>query len=128
MSGLNRVILMGRLGKDPELKNINGLAICKMTLATSKEWKNESGEKQEKVEWHQVTCFKKTAEIASKYLTKGSQALIEGELSTSSYEKDGVKKYRTEIIANNILFVGSKPASSSEPAAPQSAQDEKIPF
>lgn len=122
MSGVNKVILLGRLGKDPELKNANGLAICSFSLATSKEWKDDSGEKQQRTQWHDIVCFKKTAEIAAKYLAKGRQCFVEGEIQTRSWEdkETGVKKYRTEIIAQSIQFVGDKPTESvAETFAPQ---------
>lgn len=104
---------MGRLGKDPELKDAKGVQICNFSVATSKTWKDASGEKQEKTEWHNIVCFRKTAELAGKYLTKGRQVLIDGELQTRSWEKDdGTKAYKTEIVAHNLQFVGdSKPAS-----------------
>lgn len=108
---------MGRLGKDPELKDANGLAICNFSVATSKEWKDDGGEKKERTEWHSIVCFRKTAEIAGKYLTKGRQVLIEGELQTRSWEgEDGKKNYRTEIIANNIQFIGDGQARGERPA------------
>lgn len=131
MSGLNRVILMGRLGQDPEMKDVKGLQIANFSVATSKTWKNEAGEKQEKTEWHNCVAFKKTAELAGKYLTKGRQVLVEGELQTRSWEDDaGVKKYRTEIIANNIQFVGESKKAEGEVTAPAASfdTDEAIPF
>lgn len=135
MSGVNKVILLGRLGKDPELKDAKGIAICNFSIATSKEWKDDSGEKKEKTEWHNIVAFRKTAEIAGKYLTKGRQVYIEGELQTRSWEDDaGVKKYRTEIIANNIQFVGDgKPRTDASPAVTEGAEptfdtNEEIPF
>lgn len=134
MSGVNKVILIGRLGKDPELKNANGVAICNFSIATSKEWKDESGEKKEKTTWHDIVSFRKTAEIAGKYLTKGREVYIEGELQTRSWDdKDtGQKRYKTEIIANNIQFIGGgqdKASSSgmSDAQSPSPSNDE-IPF
>lgn len=127
---------MGRLGKDPEVKTSkNGTAITNLSIATSKEWKDEAGAKQEKTEWHNVVCFKKTAEIAGKYLTKGRQVYIEGELQTRSWDdtKSGEKRYKTEIVANNIQFIGDNngktetsdgPAQSSSPAP----TTDEIPF
>lgn len=107
---------MGRLGKDPELKNAGGIAICNFSVATSKQWKDDSGEKHEKTEWHNCVAFRKTAEIAGKYLSKGRSVLVEGELQTRSWDdKDtGAKKYKTEIVVNNLQFVGdSKPKTDS---------------
>lgn len=110
MSGVNKVILIGRLGKDPELKDVSGTSICNFSIATSDEWKDDSGEKQEKTEWHDIVAFRKTAEIAGKYLTKGREVYIEGKLQTRSWDdkETGVKKYRTEIVAHNVQFIGSK--------------------
>ena len=78
MSGVNKVILLGRLGQDPELKDVNGTPICNFSMATSDEWKDDAGEKQERTEWHRVVAFRKTAELAGKFLTKGRQVYIEG--------------------------------------------------
>lgn len=110
MSGVNLVILMGRLTSDPEIKNIKGLDIANFSIVTSKQWKDESGEKHEKVEYHNIVAFKKTAEIIGKYFTKGKPIHIVGELQTRSWddEKSGTKKYKTEIVANRIEFVGDK--------------------
>lgn len=135
---VNQVILVGRLGRDPELKNINGLAIANFSLATSKSWKDESGEKQERTEWHNVCAFKKLAELAGKYLTKGRQVYVSGEIQTRSWDdKDtGAKKYRTEIIANTIQFLGDKAGAAPEngntsdetPAPSDIPPDDNIPF
>lgn len=134
MSGVNKVILLGRLGQDPELKSTNsGFAVCNFSIATSKSWKDkDSGEKQEKTEWHNIVCFRKTAENIGKYFKKGSLIYLEGELETQSWEKDGVKKYKTIINAHNFQFVekrqdserGDPPAGSD----PQFATDDEIPF
>lgn len=136
MSGYNRVVILGRLGKDPELKDAKGVQICNFSVATSKTWKDDSGEKREKTEWHNIVCFRKTAEIAGKYLLKGRQVLIEGELQTRSWDKDdGTKGYKTEIVAHNLQFVGdAKPKSDDvgQTGYPETAQptfqDETIPF
>jgi single-strand DNA-binding protein len=108
MSGMNKVILLGRLGSDPEVKTTSGgLTIAKFSLATSKQWKNDAGEKQEKTQWHKVVAFKKLGEIAGKYLTKGRQCMVEGEIEYRTWDKDdGTKGYATEIVANNLQFVG----------------------
>jgi single-strand DNA-binding protein len=133
MSGVNKVILVGRLGRDPEIKDAKGIAIANFSIATSKTWKDESGEKQEKTEWHNIVAFKKTAELAGKFLTKGREIYVEGELQTRSWEdkETGVKKYRTEIIAQNIQFLGSKPEANGETTKevyPEQPQTEQIPF
>jgi len=106
---LNRVTLIGNLGKDPELKHIgSGKAVCNLSLATNETWKDkQSGEKKEKVEWHRITAWGDLAENCAKYLTKGRSICVEGKIETESYEdKEGVKKYSTKIIASNIVFLG----------------------
>lgn len=129
MSSVNKVILVGRLGRDPELKNINGLAIANFSLATSKQWKDDSGEKQERTEWHNVVAFKKLAELSGKYLAKGRSVYVEGELQTRSWDdKDsGQKKYRTEVIANTIQFLGDKPAAASQNGETNDIPDDSAP-
>ncbi len=116
MSGVNQVILLGRLGRDPECKALSsGDQVANFSIATSKSWKDASGTKQERTEWHNIVAFKKLAEIAGKYLTKGRQVYVSGELQTRSWEdKDGQKKYKTEIVAHRIEFIGDKPAAASQ--------------
>lgn len=106
MSSLNKVILLGRLGHDPELKfTQNQTPVCNMSLATS-DYFEKDGQKQEKTEWHKVVVFGKVAENCKKYLAKGRQIMIEGKLETRTWEKDGQKRYSTEIVANNVQFLG----------------------
>lgn len=134
MSGVNKAILLGRLTRDPEVKNVKGLDIANFAIATSKEWKNEAGEKQEKAEFHNCVAFKKTAELVGKYLTKGRQVYVEGELQTRSWddEKSGAKKYKTEIVVNSIQFLGdaksSQPQEKSDGHAPSVDDSEPLPF
>lgn len=134
MSSVNRVTLLGRLGRDPETKDANGTAICNFSIATSKKWKDDSGEKQEKTEWHNIVCFRKTAELAGKYLAKGRQVYIEGELQTRSWDdkETGAKKYKTEIVAHSLQFIGDSKSDSTEQssggAEPSFNNDESIPF
>lgn len=108
MSGVNKVIILGRLGADPETKNISsGSTVTSFSLATSESWKDKEGQKQERTEWHRVVVWGKLAEICGKYLAKGRQAFVEGRLQTRSWEdQQGNKKYTTEIVANNVQFVG----------------------
>lgn len=128
MAGVNKVILVGNLGKDPEIKNFdNGTSVARFSVATSENYKDKNGERQTKTEWHNVVCWRKLAEIAEKYLTKGSQIYIEGKLRTRSYnDAQGVLKYTTEIEADTFTMLGSKQeggsssnnmATSPEPAA-----------
>ena len=108
MAGLNRVMLIGRLGRDPEMKYTQqGTAICNMTIATSESWIDKStGEKQEKTEWHRCVSFGKQAEVLGKYLVKGSQIYAEGKLQTRQYEKDGQTHYATDIVVQEFTFLG----------------------
>ncbi len=123
MSGVNRVILIGRLGRDPELKfTPAGKAVTNFTMATSENWKDDSGEKQERTEWHRIVIWGKLAEVAAKYLTKGAQVYIEGKLQTREWtDKDGQKKYTTEIIANNMTMLDGKGEGGNNPEKPESS-------
>ena len=108
--GVNKVILIGNLGADPETRHRpSGDAVTKIRLATSDSWTDRQGQKQERTEWHNVTAFSRLGEVMQKYLRKGSKVYIEGSLRTSSYEgKDGVKRYTTEIIARELEMLDSK--------------------
>jgi single-strand DNA-binding protein len=110
MAGLNKVMLIGNLGRDPEIRySQQGLAVVNFSIATSESWTDKNtGAKQEKTEWHRIVAFGKPAEILEKYLSKGSQVYIEGRLQTSTYEKDGQTHYATDIVENNFQFLGSK--------------------
>jgi single-strand DNA-binding protein len=112
---VNKVILVGRLGKDPETRYMtNGEAVTNATLATSENWKDKSGEKQEKTEWHNLVFYRRLAEIAGEYLKKGSQVYVEGKLQTRKWQtKEGQDRYTTEIIVNEMQMLGSKSGSGS---------------
>jgi single-strand DNA-binding protein len=116
MSGVNKVILVGRLGKDPEVRNLeNGATVANFTMATSEVYKDKiTGERKEITEWHNVVLWRGLAETASKYLHKGDQVYIEGKLRTRSWEKDNVTRYTTEIVGDNMTLLGSKPGGSGE--------------
>jgi len=108
MSGVNKVIIIGRLGQDPEMKAISqGTNVTRLNIATSENWTGKDGQKQERTEWHRVVVWGKLAEICGKYLSKGRQVYVEGRLQTSTYEKNGVKMYSTEIVANTVQFLGT---------------------
>lgn len=112
--GVNKVILVGTCGQDPETRYMpNGNAVTNLSLATSEQWTDKhTGQKVEKTEWHRVSLFGKVAEIASEYLRKGSQVYIEGKLQTREWEKDGIKRYTTEIIVDmqgTLQLLGSRP-------------------
>src|SRR5689334_8333472 len=107
MSGVNRATILGFLGRDPELKYLrSGTPVCKLNIATSRRWKDDRGNDVEVTEWHRVSVWGKTAENCNKYLEKGRQVFVEGRLRTSSYDKDGQKHYTTEIVADNVTFIG----------------------
>ena len=110
MASVNKVILIGNLGRDPETRFMpSGDAICNVSIATTENWKDKNGEKQEKTEWHRVAFFGKLAEIAGEYLKKGSQVYVEGRLQTRKWQdKDGQDKYTTEIVANAMQMLGSR--------------------
>jgi len=128
--GVNKVILVATLGKDPEVRfNPAGSAMANVTMATSEQWKDkQTGEKQEKTEWHRVVFFGRLAEIVGEYLKKGSQVYIEGRLQTRKWQgQDGVDKYTTEIVANEMQMLGGRqqqggqgaPAAAAAPAQHQ---------
>jgi len=108
--GINKVILMGNLGADPETRYTpSGTAITSIRIATSESWKDkQTGEQQERTEWHRVDFFGRLAEIAGEYLKKGRQVYVEGKLRTDEYEKDGVKRYSTKIVADEMQMLGGK--------------------
>src|SRR5258705_13151994 len=111
MASVNKVILVGNLGRDPETRyTTGGDPITNVSIATTDTWKDKNGEKQEKTEWHRVAFFGKLAEIAGEYLKKGSQVYVEGRLQTRKWQdKDGQDKYTTEIVANQMQMLGSRP-------------------
>jgi len=138
MSGVNKVLVIGRLGNDPELKQTtSGQSVCTFSLATSENWKDSNGEKQERTEWHRIVVWGRVGENCAKYLAKGRQAFVEGRLQTRSWEgQDGQKKYTTEIVAQNVQFLGATGGASTnsnrdEPefhAEPQFDSNEEVPF
>lgn len=109
MSGVNKVIIVGRLGADPEVKTISaGTTVTRLNVATSEAWTGKDGNKQEKTEWHRITVWGKLAEICGKHLSKGRQVYVEGRLQTRQWEDpQGQKRYATEIVANTVQFLGS---------------------
>lgn len=130
MKSLNRVAIIGNLGADADQRfGASGAAVVTLSVATSESWKDkESGEKQERTEWHRVKCFGKLAEFAAGY-KKGQQVFVEGQLRTTKYTKDGVEKYSTDIVAANAMLLGAKPASTEAAAAPAAAAEtEDAPF
>lgn len=113
MAGVNKVILIGNLGKDPEIRYTpQGAAVCNFSLATSRSWKDKDGNKKEETDWHNIVAFAKLAEICGEYLSKGRQVYICGRIQTRSWDdKDGNKKYTTEIVADEMQMLGPKGAA-----------------
>lgn len=137
-SGINKVILLGNLGADPELRTTaGGDAVATISIATSDSWKDKNtGEEQQKTEWHRVVFFRRMAEVVGQYLKKGSSVYIEGQLQTNSYEdkNTGEKKYSTQIVARDMQMLGGRNSSetqsntSEEATMDQTPMDDEIPF
>ncbi len=145
---INKAILIGNLGRDPEVRYTqNGTAVANFTIATSERWKDKNtGELQERTEWHRIVAFGKLGEICGEYLSKGRQVYIEGRLQTRSWEQEGVTRYTTEIVANDMKMLGpkgssgpgsggggggyrdSKPANDYPDSSFPEPQDDDIPF
>ena len=142
---LNKVILIGRLGREPELRYMaNGEAVCNFSVATSESWNDRNGQRVERTEWHNITMYRKLAEIAGQYLTKGSQVYLEGKIQSRKYQgKDGIERTAYEIIANEMKMLGGgndgqqaqsaqaetpTPPSRQATAAPVNDIDGDIPF
>ena len=137
MSGVNKVILVGNLGRDPEVRYTKaGQAVASFSLATSEKWTDKDGEKQEKTEWHRIVAWGELGEICGEYLSKGKQVYIEGRLQTREWEgNDGNKKHTTEIVANNMTMLGqrgqaegSEQQSSGSQSSSSDFADDDIPF
>ena len=145
MSSLNKAMLIGRLGKDPEIRYTpDGSPVANFSLATSESWTDKSGARQEKTEWHNIVAWSKLADLSKRYLAKGRQIYVEGRIRTRDWDdKDGNKRRTTEIIANQIVLLGSRPegieagAPSAQRSAPEPAEpgladveitDNDIPF
>jgi single-strand DNA-binding protein len=142
--GINKVIIVGNLGRDPEVRYMpDGTAVTNFSVATTETWKDkQTGEKKERTEWHRIVAWRSLGEICGKYLSKGRQVYVEGKLQTRSWEKDGVTHYMTEIVATDVQFLGGREDSGggARPARNQMAdpgypeppmadtQDDDIPF
>ena len=115
---LNKAILIGRLGRDPEVRQMpNGEAVCNFSIATSETWKDQHGQKQERTEWHAITLYRRLAEVAGQYLKKGSQVYIEGRIQSRKYtDKNGVERTAYEITGSEMKMLGGKAEGSSESA------------
>jgi single-strand DNA-binding protein len=149
MAGVNKAILIGNLGRDPELRYTqSGSAVANFTLATSENWNNKNGEREERTEWHRIVAWGRTAELCAQYLAKGRTVYIEGRIQTREWEdKEGQKRRTTEIVANTVQFLGGRgqgaggggggrdlppPSNPSEPPSnpsePPPGGDDDIPF
>jgi len=136
MAGVNKVILIGRLGADPEVRYTNtGTAVANFSLATSANWVNKEGQREERTEWHRVVAFGRLGEISGEYLSKGKQVYIEGRLQTRSWEdKEGNRRKTTEIVAQQLQMLGAptgeKAPSETEPQVPEEEPlpEDDIPF
>lgn len=132
MAGVNKAILVGNLGKDPEVKYLdNGVAVANFSLATTESYKNKQGERVNQTEWHNIVLWRGLAEVAEKYLKKGSNVYIEGRIKTRKWEdKEGVTKYTTEILGDSMTMLGGKPMSESKSEGASEPQDSKddLPF
>ncbi|MAG31427.1 MAG: single-stranded DNA-binding protein [Deltaproteobacteria bacterium] len=115
MAGVNKAILVGNLGRDPELRQTpNGQSVCNFTLATSENWTDKSGERVERTEWHRIVAWGRTGEMCAQYLSKGRTVYVEGRIQTREWEdKDGNKRYTTEINANTVNFIGPRTGGGS---------------
>jgi single-strand DNA-binding protein len=124
MAGVNKVILVGRLGSDPELKSVGqGSNVAQFNIATSENWIDKNNQKQERTEWHRIVVWGKLAEICGKHLSKGRQVYIEGRLQTRNWEdKQGQKRYTTEIVANTVQFLGSASGERTTSSASSSGE------
>lgn len=124
--GINKVILIGNLGRDPETRySQGGSPITSFSLATSESWRDrQTGEQHDRTEWHNLVCFSRLAEIAGEYLRKGSKVYIEGRLQTSSWEQEGQKRYRTEIIVRDLQMLDSRADSGASSARPPGHEQE----
>jgi single-strand DNA-binding protein len=129
MPSVNKVILMGNLGRDPEVRFMpNGDAVCNFSIATTDSWKDKAGERQEKTEWHNIVMYRRLAEIAGEYLKKGRPVYLEGRLQTRKWQtKEGQDRYTTEVIADSMQMLGGRdgaPAQESQPSSQPEARDE----
>ena len=123
MASVNKAIILGNLGRDPEVRYTpSGAAVCSLSIATTRKWKDKQGEKQEETEWHRATLYDKLAELAGQYLKKGGSVYIEGRLKTRKWQdKDGADRYTTEIIADSMQFIGGKDSEPQERPATKPA-------
>ena len=131
MAGVNKVILVGNLGKDPEVRYLdNGVAVANFSLATTENYKNKEGERVSQTEWHNIVLWRGLAEVAEKWLKKGSSVYVEGKIRTRKWEdKEGNTRYSTEVLGDNMTMLGGKPTSESPAeSVPYSGKKDDLPF
>ncbi len=127
---INKAIILGNVGRDPEVRYMpSGEAICNLSIATTRKWKDKSGERQEETEWHRVSLFGKLAEIAGEFVKKGKTVYIEGRIKTRKYtDKDGAEKYATEIIGDTMQMIGGRDNDEAAEKSAPKGRNEKPPF
>ena len=125
---INKVILIGRVGKEPEYTNTGSVELCKFSIATSESYKDKQGNKQELTEWHRIVIFGKQAQIADKYVSKGMLLYIEGKLKTTKYEKNGEDRYSTDIVANTFKMLERKQEGKPAEEMPFEKKEDNMPF
>lgn len=119
MKGVNKVIILGNVGQDPEVKQTANNQVASLSVATSESWTGKDGQRQEKTEWHRCVAWGKLAEIIGQYVKKGSKVYIEGKLQTRSWDQDGVKRYATEIVVSEMQMLGDKPEGQQSAQQPR---------
>jgi single-strand DNA-binding protein len=125
MSGVNKVILIGNVGKDPDVKYLDGgVAVARFSLATTESYKNKEGKKVDQTEWHNITVWRGLAEVAEKYVRKGMMLYVEGKIRTRQYGEENNKKWYTEIVVDNFTMLGGPRTESNAPAAQQPVQED----
>lgn len=129
MAGINKVILIGNLGKDPEVRHLeNGAAVANFPIATTESYKDRNGNRQDQTEWHNIVLWRGLAEIAEKYLRKGSQVYIEGKLRSRSWEdKEGNTRYITEVVGDNMTMLGGRPTDTGMAGTNENKKETNIP-
>ncbi len=131
MTGVNKVILVGHLGRDPEVRHTeSGTTVANFNIATTERYNDKQGERQERTEWHRIVAWAKLADICEKYLHKGKQVYIEGRLQTRSWDEDGKKRYTTEVVARELVMLGKRDEVVDVPdtSAPAAQSDDDLPF
>lgn len=129
MTGVNKVILIGNLGKDPEVRHLeNGAVVANFSIATTESYKDKNGNKVDNTEWHSIVAWRGLAEVAEKYLKKGSSVFLEGKLKTRSWEKDNITRYTTEVVIDNLVMLGNKSKGDNNSQNNNGYQNQQEPY